>query len=242
MSANKNTTAYYNETASDYDHMHGEEQNHEHTRAMSLLVPKYFSDATSVLDVGTGTGRSLQWLEAYHRDNGTAVELTGIEPSDELASVARKKLPNANIVVGSGENLPFPDNAFDLVTITGVLHHVEHPKLVLAEMFRVSRFGVLVSDHNNFAFGSNFARKVRLALFSANLLEAFSYVKQGFRKQGYSKGDGWWYPYSVLNDLNLISNLSDHFAIVPTRRANSELGNFMLSHSHLAIACIKNVA
>jgi ubiquinone/menaquinone biosynthesis C-methylase UbiE len=239
MTAQKNATDYYNATAAEYDSMHGEEQNYEHTRALELLVPKYFSDAKSVLDIGTGTGRALQWLKSYYEENDTNVELAGIEPSRELAKIAGDNLPDANIVIGSGDSVPFSDNSFDLVTITGVLHHVEHPKSVLAEMFRVSRFGVLVSDHNNFSFGSTIARKIRLGLFSADLLGAFSYVKQGFNKQGYSNGDGWWYPYSVLNDLDVISDLSDHFAIVPTRKANSDLGNFMLSHSHLAIACVK---
>jgi len=240
MSTNAKTTAYYNATASRYDEMHGEENNFEHTRALELLVPTYFSDAKYVLDVGTGTGRTLEWLDNYYRNNGTVAELTGVEPSDGLAEIARKKLPNAKIHTGSGEVLPFSDDRFDLVTITGVLHHVKDSKKVLKELFRVSRFGVLISDHNNFSFGSEFARKIRLALYSMNLLRAFSYVKQGFRKQGYSEGNGWWYPYSVLNDFDVIADLSDHFAITPTRRANSMSGNFMTCHSHLAKACRKS--
>jgi ubiquinone/menaquinone biosynthesis C-methylase UbiE len=237
--AKKNSTDYYDATAADYDRIHGDEQNYEHIRALGLLVPIYFSNATSVLDVGTGTGRALLWLKNYFKENGIGIELTGIEPSGELARLAESNLPDANIVIGSGEHLPFSDNSFDLVTVTGVLHHVENPKSVLAELFRVSRIGVIISDHNNFSFGSTFARRLRLALFSAGLLELFSYVKQGFRRQGYSADDGWWYPYSVLNDFDIISQLSDQFIIVPTRKANSNMRNFMLSHSHLAVACIK---
>lgn len=239
MTAQSNTTAYYDATASRYDEMHGEAQNFEHTRALELLLPTYFSNAKSILDVGSGTGRGLQWIDTYFREKGITTELVGVEPSEELSKIARKNLPDAKIIIGDGERLPFPDSTFDLVMVAGVLHHVENPKKVIKEMFRVSRFGILISDHNNFSFGSNFSRKIRLALFSMNLLSAFSYVKQGFRKQGYSEGDGWWYPYSVLNDFDMISTLSEHFSIVPTRRANSNLGNFMISHSHLAIACTK---
>ena len=90
MSTNAKTTAYYNATASRYDEMHGEENNFEHTRALELLVPTYFSDAKYVLDVGTGTGRTLEWLDNYYRNNGTVAELTGVEPSDGLAEIARK--------------------------------------------------------------------------------------------------------------------------------------------------------
>ena len=111
--------------------------------------------------------------------------------------------------------------------------------LVLKEIFHVISSGVLISDHNNFSFSSDIARKVRLALYSMNLLGAFSCVKQGFRKQGHSQGDGWWYPYSLLNNFDVISELSDHVAIAPTRGANSNSENFMMRHSHLAVACKK---
>ena len=33
------------------------------------------------------------------------------------------------------------------------MHHVDSPASVIAEMFRVARKAVLISDHNNFAFG-----------------------------------------------------------------------------------------
>ena len=233
MSRLKSTVDYYNDTADKYDDMHGD-QNAEHTRALDLLVPRYFPEVKTMLDVGTGTGRTLKWFS----DRG-GVEMTGLEPSPKLAEIARAKVPAAKVVGGSGDKLPFEDGEFDLVTITGVLHHVEKPKEVLAEMFRVSRLGVLISDHNNFAFGSDRVRKIKMCLFSLGLLSAFSFVKQGFKKQGYSTGDGWWYPYSVLNDFDVIAKHSNHFALVPTRTANSKQGNFMLSNSHVAIACLK---
>ena len=239
MSNGSNTTAYYNLTASEYDERHGEAQNYEHIRALELIAPRYFSEAKSVLDVGTGTGRALQWFDNYYSNSGREVELNGVEPSEELAKIARKKVPSANIRIASGEGLPFSDEEFDLVTITGVLHHVENSKEVLKEAFRVSRLGVIISDHNNFSFGSHFARRLKLALYSVNLLSAFSFVKQGFRKQGYSEDDGWWYPYSLLNDFDVVSELSDHYVIVPTRPANSSSENFMTCHSHLALACLK---
>lgn len=241
MPANENTTSYYEATAAEYDRLHGE-QNAEHTRALELLVPRYFASASRILDVGTGTGRALAWMATHFGAQGRTVDLTGVEPSAELARIARTKVPAATIVQGSGDALPFEDASFDLVTITGVLHHVERPKAVLAEMFRVSRHGVLISDHNNFAFGSDVARRLRLGLYAANLLSAFSFVKQGFKRQGYSKDDGWWYPYSLLNDFDVIAGKCDHFAVVPTRKANSRQGNFLLSNSHIAVACIKKVA
>lgn len=233
------TIRYYNETAKRYDDLHGDQLEKEHSRALELLIPPFFSNAESVLDIGTGTGRSLQWMDAYYRSRGAYIQLNGIEPSKELSHLAKLKVPSANIVTGAGEQLPFEDRAFDLVTITGVLHHVENPRQVMREAFRVCRRGVIISDHNNFSFGSNKVRRIKMLLYSLNIMNAFSFVKQGFKKQGYSEEDGWWYPYSLMNDIGFLSELSECFFIAPTRRPNSKSGNILLSHSHIAIACIK---
>ena len=234
-----NTTQYYDETASKYDALHGDQHNTGHMEALELIVPRHFPNITSVLDVGAGTGRAISWFDRILNAEGHKVDLVGLEPSAKMRDVAVQKVPTASFVEGYGDAIPFEDGAFDLVTITGVLHHVENPKAVIRECFRVSRVGVLISDHNNFSFGSTFARKLRLGLYSIGLLSAFRYMKQGFKKQGYSEDDGWWYPYSVLHDFDVISELSSYSAVIPTRRANSNLGNFILQNSHVGIACLK---
>jgi hypothetical protein len=66
---------YYDTTAADYDNLHNAQTNPEHTRAMELGWP-LFGAVSSVLDVGSGTGRSLIWL---HKQN-MALKLLGIEP------------------------------------------------------------------------------------------------------------------------------------------------------------------
>ena len=69
------------------------------------------------------------------------------------------------------------------------MHHANNPAKVISEMFRVARKGMLMSDHNNYAFGSNWARRIRMSLKMCGLLDAATFVKQGFKKQGYSEGD-----------------------------------------------------
>jgi len=46
---------------------------------------------------------------------------------------------------GDAENLPFPDNSFDIVTAWSVLEHLTNPFIGLSEMIRVARKAVLVS-------------------------------------------------------------------------------------------------
>jgi ubiquinone/menaquinone biosynthesis C-methylase UbiE len=234
------TTQYYNQTAKSYDELHGGEENYEHIRSLEdswpILEPL---EIQSVFEIGCGTGRSLQWFQA----RAPHLRLAGLDPSAELLALAKSKLPEAELLTGKGESLPLPDGSHDLVIATGMMHHADRPRDVMREMFRVARKAVVISDRNNFAFGGTNQRWLRLWLYASHLLSAVTYVKQGFRKQGYSQDDGWWYPYSLLNDYGLIASLSSRLYLLPTRPTNSpRLGNFLLNQSHLAIVAIKELS
>jgi len=98
----------------------------------------------AVLDIGCGTGTLL--LGAAKRI-GPGGALHGIEPATEMAEHARRKATAAGIALriseGSADRLPYPDNSFDAVFCTLVLHHVPAPKHAdaLREMRRVLRPG-----------------------------------------------------------------------------------------------------
>ena len=88
-----------------------------------------------VLDIGCGRGRWLQFYSAL----GTNV--VGIDISrDAVGSCRRKGHP---AVTGSIENIPFPNNAFDIVNSITVLHHLPHEaqKNAVGEMQRVMKDG-----------------------------------------------------------------------------------------------------
>jgi SAM-dependent methyltransferase len=112
-----------------------------------------------LLDVGCGTGLLAERLQAA----GYAV--TGVDPSDGMLDVLRARAPRVEAVQGSGTDLPFDDDAFDVVLCVAVLHHVAEPgdvRRTLEEMVRVARPGgrVVVWDHNprNPYWGSLMAR------------------------------------------------------------------------------------
>lgn len=99
------------------------------------------------LDVGCGTGV----LAARLATQGFA--MTGIDPSEGMLGVMRRRAPEVRAAVGSGTELPFADSSFDLVMSVAVMHHVAEPAAVrraLGEMVRVVRPGgrVLHWDHN----------------------------------------------------------------------------------------------
>jgi ubiquinone/menaquinone biosynthesis C-methylase UbiE len=96
---------------------------------------------TKVLEVGAGDGSILQKLSEYN----FAPEYHAVEISD--SGVAHIQSRNIKKLVSvqefDGYKLPFEDDSFDLVILSHVLEHVEHERLLLREIKRVSRSFVI---------------------------------------------------------------------------------------------------
>lgn len=80
----------------------------------------YDNEETLVLDVGCGTGR---WAK-YLANKVKTVEC--IDPSDAVITARHllRAQDNVRISKASVNNIPFPDESFDLVFSLGVLHHI----------------------------------------------------------------------------------------------------------------------
>lgn len=87
-----------------------------------------------VLDIGAGTGANLPHYRA-------ATEVVLAEPDGAMRAKLTGKLHQAAVPVRTSdapaENLPFPDDSFDVVVSTLVLCTVEYPDRALAEVRRV---------------------------------------------------------------------------------------------------------
>lgn len=93
----------------------------------------------AVLDVGMGPGRLCEQLA----QRGWTV--SGIDPSDEMVTRARLRLPDAagRLCQGYGEALPAVDAGFDTVVATGALEYTRDRAAAVAEIARVLRPGGL---------------------------------------------------------------------------------------------------
>jgi len=98
----------------------------------------------AVLDVGCGTGTLA--MEVARRV-GRAGRVAGIDPGTEQIGCARKKANRRNVPIefqiGVIEQLPFPDQTFDVVLSTLMMHHLPAPlkRQGLAEIARVLKPG-----------------------------------------------------------------------------------------------------
>jgi SAM-dependent methyltransferase len=95
-----------------------------------------------VLDVGSGVGTFVMGC----RRRG--IRALGVEPDrigqgSQLSSlrIARKRTTESVFVAATGEELPFADGSFDLVTMNQVIEHVRDQTMCLREAVRVLKPG-----------------------------------------------------------------------------------------------------
>lgn len=77
---------------------------------------KFVSKEMKILDVGCGYGRTLN--ELY---NQGFRNLTGIDYSQKMINRGLREYPYLNLEKNSGDDLPFPDDEFDVIILIGVL-------------------------------------------------------------------------------------------------------------------------
>jgi SAM-dependent methyltransferase len=106
-----------------------------------------------LLDIGCGTGQSRSiYIEHCRRYSGLDLSASAIE-------LAQRKFPQSQWLVGDATKLPFPDENFDVVAFSSVLHHIPDFLPALKEASRVLRSGGQV-----FAFDPNLLHPA-MALF-----------------------------------------------------------------------------
>ena len=224
--------AYYARTASHYDQMQVDPAD-EHAIALAWMAALVEQRGySSVLDVGSGTGRALLYLKS--RSN---VRLVGIEPAAALRSVGHGKgLRDEELIDGNALSLSFADDSFDLVCAYGVLHHIADHRRAVAEMTRVAKRAVFISDANNFGQGSLLNRMLKQALNATGVWRWFDLLRTRGKGFHYSEGDGVFYSYSLLNDLPVLRRKFADTLFMSTRPSGP---NFYRSAQTIAVHASK---
>jgi demethylmenaquinone methyltransferase/2-methoxy-6-polyprenyl-1,4-benzoquinol methylase len=106
------------------------------TRLLSEQNPRI------ILDVATGTGDLAIALAVLKPQ-----KITGIDIAEKMLTIAREKVVRRklNTIIsfetGDAENIPFPDNSFDAVTVAFGVRNYENLLMGLKEMKRVLKQG-----------------------------------------------------------------------------------------------------
>ena len=137
----KHMKAYYDRRAPEYDrsipgvgeaaeHLEVAAERSALLRALSGMPP------AMTLDVGCGTGFLTRYLPG---------EITGLDQSEAMIEIARRRVPGATFVVGDALELPFANLSFERVFTSNVYGLLREPERAsfLSEVRRVGRELVL---------------------------------------------------------------------------------------------------
>jgi SAM-dependent methyltransferase len=108
------------------------------TRFAELAQP---GSGQRALDVGCGPGALTAAL--VERLGGPSV--AAVDPSESFVSAVRERLPGLDVRTASAEELPFPDETFDLALAQLVVQFMTDPEAGVREMARVTRPGGVVA-------------------------------------------------------------------------------------------------
>ncbi|HET8736865.1 MAG TPA: bifunctional demethylmenaquinone methyltransferase/2-methoxy-6-polyprenyl-1,4-benzoquinol methylase UbiE [Pricia sp.] len=104
-------------------------------RVVKILKQKH---PTTILDIATGTGDL-----AINLVKTGAEKIVGLDISPGMLEVGKKKVAAKNLentiemVTGDSENLPFPDNSFEAITVAFGVRNFEDLEKGLREIYRV---------------------------------------------------------------------------------------------------------
>lgn len=95
-----------------------------------------------ILDIATGTGDLALMMSELNPE-----KIVGLDISEGMLQVGRQKIAKANLsnkikmIVGDSENIPFPDNTFDAITVSFGVRNFENLDKGLTEILRVLKPG-----------------------------------------------------------------------------------------------------
>jgi ubiquinone/menaquinone biosynthesis C-methylase UbiE len=95
------------------------------------------------LDIGCGTGAFSELILRRRSPQS----IVGIDPSSAQIDYARKKFPDLTFEIADSMDMPFGDNAFDVVASALVFHFIPDRGRAFAEMKRVLKPGGLVGGY-----------------------------------------------------------------------------------------------
>jgi len=104
---------------------------------MELCTSIQFSN---MIEVGAGDGNILAVLNEHN----FCPDMSAVEISESaIEQMKKKQIKNLkNISTFDGYKLPFNDKSFDLAICSHVIEHVEHPRILMAEIKRISKYQV----------------------------------------------------------------------------------------------------
>jgi len=123
---------YDDSIASSYDRRYA----HDDTTDLESFIASFVDDCDVVAEIGCGTGH---WL--MHARTAGARHVIGVDPSAAMLAKARRAAPDAALVRGTAEQLPFADASLDRVFCVNAHHHFPNLQTFIQDVRRALKRG-----------------------------------------------------------------------------------------------------
>ncbi|MBU2579476.1 class I SAM-dependent methyltransferase [Candidatus Parcubacteria bacterium] len=161
----------------------------EHKRVECILSFLKINKKDIVIEIGCGVGDILNKINSN--------KLIGVDISQYILNIAKKRYKNIRFINGNAENLPIKisRNKYDKIICSEVLEHVENPVKVLKEIKKISKNNsiIVISAPNE-----KLINRIKVVL---QRMKIFNFLFPNISK----KMDDEWHLHSF--DLKKIKNL-----------------------------------
>ena len=114
-------------------------------KACEIALTYMDVEKPQILDVACGTGDMIRCMRKRLEKRGLSATFHGLDCSERMLEIAREKVPFAQLKVGNAEDIPFPDESFDLVSVAFGLRNFSDREKAIVEIHRVlKRDGILL--------------------------------------------------------------------------------------------------
>ncbi|WP_297510268.1 ubiquinone/menaquinone biosynthesis methyltransferase [Thermococcus sp.] len=106
-------------------------------KACEMALGYLDAERPKILDVACGTGDMIRCMKKRLEKRNITAEFYGLDCSERMLEIAKKKVPFAQLKVGNAEEIPFPSESFDLVSIAFGLRNFSDREKAIEEIHRV---------------------------------------------------------------------------------------------------------
>lgn len=111
-------------------------------KACDETFKRYNNEVSLIVDVACGTGDMMGYWQKQANKRGKQIgKLLGVDPSEGMVEVGRKKFPNFEFVISEATRLPIDTNSTDILSISYGIRNVVERQKAFEEFARVVKRG-----------------------------------------------------------------------------------------------------
>lgn len=126
-------------------------QKYWHIKRIKEVIKLSVLTKGRLLDVGCHSGLLTKEIIKHVKP----VEIYGIDISAKSIEKARERIKNGKFKIADAHNLPYKNSFFDVLFCLEMLEHVDYPKIVIQELYRVLKkdgYAIILVPTDNLLF------------------------------------------------------------------------------------------